>query len=136
MTELIWNDVEVSVAGEDLSDHCRSAALNYSVEMLDITAMGDGARSRIAGYKEWSMDMEFNQDFDASSVDDTLFPLVGAAEFAIWLMPVKTGGVSATNPKYNGNALLENYPFGGAVGEVATVSVTFSGSGTLTRSTS
>jgi predicted secreted protein len=132
MAELIWNDVEININAVDLSDHCRSASLTYGVEMLDITAMGDGARSRIAGFKEWSIDAEFNQDFAASSVDATLFPLVGAAEFAVWLMPV-AGTESATNPKYSGNAVLENYPFGGAVGEVGTVSVTFSGSGTLTR---
>jgi predicted secreted protein len=136
MAELIWNDVEIVVNSVDLSDHTRSASLTYSVEMLDITAMGDGARSRIAGFKEWSIDCEFNQDFAAAKTDATLFPLVGAAEFPITLMPVKTGGVSATNPKYTGNAVLENYPFGGAVGEVGTVSVTFSGSGTLTRATS
>lgn len=133
MAELIWNDVVLDVNSVDLSDHTRSSSLNYGVEMLEITAMGDGARSRIAGFKEWSIDAEFNQDFAASSVDATLFPLVGAVEFPISMKPT-SAATSATNPDYNGNALLENYPFGGSVGEVAIVNVTFSGSGTLTRS--
>lgn len=135
MAELIWNDVEIIINAVDLSDHVRAASLTYGVELLEITAMGDTSRERIAGYKDWTLDVEFNQDFAASEVDATLFPLVGAAAFAVSLMPVKTGGVGATNPKYSGNALLETYPFGGSVGEVATTSVTFQGAGALTRAT-
>jgi predicted secreted protein len=132
MAELIWNDVQLVVNSVDLTDHTRSAALSYGVELLEITAMGDGARSRIAGFKEWSVDAEFNQDFAAAKTDATLFPLVGAAEFPLSMKPT-SAATSATNPDYNGNAVLENYPFGGAVGEVAIVNVSFSGSGTLTR---
>ena len=55
-TPLIWNDVTLTVNSIDLTTWTRSASLTYGVEMLDVTVMGDGARSRIAGFKEWSID--------------------------------------------------------------------------------
>jgi hypothetical protein len=47
------------------------------------------------------------------------------------------GSVSATNPKFTGSGILESYPIvSGAVGDVSTTSVTFQGTGDLTRATS
>ena len=97
--------------------------------------MSANSKQRIAGLKDWSVDVELNQDFAAASVDATLFPLVGAAAFAIEIRP-DAGAVSATNPKFTGNALLESYPpISGSVGELATVSITLQGDGDLTRAT-
>lgn len=49
-----------------------------------------------------------------------------------------SGNVSATNPKYTGNVLVESYkPFGDSGGmEVATITVTWMGTGDLTVATS
>jgi hypothetical protein len=136
MAELIWNDAYFSINAVDLSNHVTSLTLNYGVELLDITAMGDGARDRIAGYKDWSIEVEFNQDFAASSVDATMFPLVGAAATAIEIRPT-SAAVGATNPKFTGNVIVESYPpVGGGVGEVLRTSSTLQGAGTLTRATS
>lgn len=136
MPELVLKDAKVVIDSVDLSAHVRQVTIDYKAEIQDKTAMGDGSRSRIAGLKDWSMSVEFNQDYAAASVDATLFPLVGAAAFSVSVLPVKAEPVSATNPNYNGNAVLESYqPVGGTVGDLAVTSITLSGDGDLIRTT-
>ena len=135
MAEFVFTDASVVVNAVDLSDHVRQVTLNYSAELQDDTAMGDDTRSRIGGLKDWSMEVEFNQDFAASEVDVTLFGLVGTT-FTVTLKPT-SGAVSATNPSYSGTGILESYPpMGGSVGDIATTSITIQAAGTLTRATS
>lgn len=134
MPAFVLTDAEVIINSIDLSDHVLSATLNYSGDLQEDTSMGDGSRTRLSGLKDWSLEVTFKQDYASGKVDATIFPLIGAAATAISFMPIKTGGVSATNPKFNGNAIPESYtPGGGAVGELAQTSVTFQGSGDLTR---
>lgn len=135
MAEFVFTDASVVINAVDLSDHVRQVTLNYSAELQDDTAMGDDTRSRIGGLKDWSMELEFNQDFAAAEVDVTLFPLVGST-FTVTLKPT-SAAVSATNPSYSGTGILESYPpLGGSVGDLATTSVTIQAAGTLTRATS
>lgn len=136
MAEFVLTNAHLTVNSVDLSDHVRSVTVNYSAELQDTTAMGGDARGRLAGLKEWSVDVDFNQDYAASKVDATLFGLVGAAAFTIAVRPASSS-VTATNPEYTGLALLESYtPISGSVGDGATASVRLVGSATLTRSTS
>ncbi len=135
MAEIVLKDASVVINSVDLSNRVSSVTINYSAEILDKTAMGANSRSRIAGLKDFSIDVEFNQDYAANKIDATLFPLVGAAAFAVVIKPT-SGAVSATNPSYSGNVLLESYsPVAGAVGELSKVSVTLPGDGDLARAT-
>lgn len=135
MPVFVLKNAYVVINSVNLSSYVRSVTINYGAEMLEKTAMSANSKQRIAGLKDWSVDIEFNQDFAAATVDATLFPLVGAAAFPIEIRP-DAGAVSATNPKYTGNALLESYPpISGSVGELATVSITLQGDGDLTRAT-
>lgn len=114
-----------------LSTSLRSVTLNYAAELLDKTAMGVGSRQRIAGLKDWSATLEFNNQFAGSTDFDRFFyNLIGAGSSDCWIQIKPT---SSTNPRYHGYSLLESYPMGGAVGELATVSLTFQGDGNLTR---
>lgn len=135
MSTLVFKNGYVSINGVDLSDHVKKATLNYSAEMLDDTVMGDDTKSNMAGLKEWSVDIEFLQDYAASEVDATLFDLVGADAFPIILKP-NGSTTSTTNPKYTGNAVLESYsPMDGSVGDIASTSITLQAAGTLSRAT-
>lgn len=135
MAELVFDNVFLSLGGTDLSDHVRQATLTYQAELQDKTAMGDNTRERIGGLKDWSLQVEFNQDFAASEVDATVFSLVGTV-FAVILRP-DAGSVGATNPNYTGNGILEEYtPIGGSVGDVAIAPITIQASGDLSRATS
>lgn len=123
----------VSINGVDLSSHVRSVQISYEANMLDDTMMGDATKSNKPGLKNWSITLEFEQDYAAAQVDATLFPLVGAAAFPIIIRP-DAGVKSATNPEYTGNAVLENYqPVGGSVGELAMAPVTLRSAGALSR---
>lgn len=127
----------VGAGPTNLSTHVRSVTLNYGAEIKDATCMGAGqTKAKMPGFIDWSIDVEFAQDFAASLVDATLSPLVGAAAFNIHVKPT-SAAASATNPEFWGTALLESYtPISGAVGDLATATVTFQGSGVLTRATS
>ncbi len=136
MAEQVFTDASVVIDSVDLSDHVKSVSIDYSVETHDNTAMGDTTRSKISGFKNWTITCEFMQDYASASVDATLFDLVGASSFTITVKPT-SAAVSATNPSFSGSAILENYqPVNAAIGELGTVSVTFNSAGTLTRATS
>lgn len=130
MATLVYTDATIVVNSVALSDHCRSLTLNYEAEMLDDTVMGtSGTRSAKPGLKNWSLDVEFLQDFAAANVDATLFPLVGAASFPVAVKPT-SGAIATTNPEYSGNAVLESYtPIQGEVGTLATTPATFRAGG-------
>lgn len=136
MAEFVLTNAYVLLNSVNLSNRVRSITVNYAAEIQDKTKMSDTSRSRIAGLKDWSLSIEFNSDFAGSNVDATMFPLVGAAAFAIEIRP-DAGSVSATNPKFTGNAVLESYnPIGGSVGDLGVVSASLQGDGNLTRATS
>lgn len=126
MADFVFKDALVVINSVDLSDHVASVSLDYNAETPDNTAMGDTTRSFIPGLLVKGMSVEFHQDFAASNVDATIFPLVGAAAFPVRVRASKTGAISATNPEYQGNMIVENYPiFGGSVGDHARTTVTF-----------
>jgi hypothetical protein len=136
MAKIVMDDAYLSINDADLSDHIKSVTLHYEGEMLDDTAMGDTTRSNKAGLLNWSVDIEFVQDYAAGEVDATLFDLVGADAFAIILKP-DGDTTSATNPKFTGDAVLESYPpIAGAIGDLATTTITLRAGGTLSRATS
>jgi hypothetical protein len=136
MAKFIWTDAFVSIGGNDVSDHVASVSLNYSADMQDDTAMGDLSHKRLGGLKDWSVDVEFHQDFAAGNIDALMFPLVGT-QVAVIIRPVKGTAVGTSNPNYTGTACLESYkPIGGSVGDLAKTTITLPGSGTLSRATS
>ena len=132
MAESVFTNAHVSLGAVDLSDHVRQVTLSYSSEVQDSTAMSADTRTRLGGLLDWSLNIEFNQDYATSKVDQTLFSLVGTS-VAVELRP-DAGAASATNPEYTGNAILESYqPMGGTVGEMHVSPVTLTGTGTLAR---
>lgn len=134
MATFAFTDASVTVNSVDLSDHVRQVTLNVSAAELDDTAMGDTFRSRIGGLKDWSVTIEFNQDYAASEVDATLWPLLGTTTTVV--VKPTSSAVSATNPSYSGSVLVSGYnPVGGSVGDLATTSVTWQGAGALARAT-
>lgn len=132
MGKQVLTDAFVSIDGNDLSAYVQSVTLSYEAELQDDTTMGDDTRTNIGGLKNWSMDVQLAQDFDASTVDSVLFPLVGAS-FTVEVRP-SSAAVSANNPKYTATGVLGSYsPLGNSVGDLAVAPITISPAGTLTR---
>lgn len=135
----VLTDAFVEFDGIDLSAFVTSVALSYESEAQDDTAMGDDTRSMLGGLKNWSAEIEFNQDFAAAALDDSLFSRVGNIA-TLTIRHDATNAVSSTNPSFSGSALLSSYPpFGNSVGEKMSSRATFlpgGDSNTLTRATS
>jgi hypothetical protein len=135
MARLVLTNCYAIFASTDLSDHISSISLNTSYDIVETTAFGDTARKRVAGLADNSVTFEFHQDYASGSVESTIYPLLGTA-VTCEVRPVNTT-VSATNPKYTFSVLISEWtPLNGAVGELATASVTWPISGVITKATS
>jgi hypothetical protein len=135
LAKFVLTDASVTLNSVDLSDHVASVTLDITADEIVTTAMGDTYQSRTGGLKDGTLSIEFQQDFAASEVDATLFPLLGTT--TAFVVKADSGSVSATNTSYSGNVLVNQHiPVGNAVGELATMSVSFPTSGTITRATS
>lgn len=130
-------DAVITINSVDLSDFATSVTLSIEVDEQEDTAFGDTYRSRIGGLKDYTLDIEWNQDFAAGAVDATLWPLLGTV--TTWSVKATSDATAATNPLYSGSVLVNQYTaLDGAVGDKASLSTSWPGAvGTgVTRSTS
>lgn len=125
MAKLVLRDCFIEVDAVDFSDHISSVTVNLRKDEIDTTAFTGQGRERTAGLNDDSFELNFQQDFDASSVDDTLYPLWdGETEFQVVVRPT-SAVVGPTNPEYTGTCILLEYmPLAGSVGELSETSVT------------
>ncbi len=134
MSKFITTDYTVTIDSTDFSASLNSVTLDVSVEEQETTSFGNTSRTRIGGLRDGSVSLDFHQDFGADSVDATLWPLLGQT-VTITVAPT-SGAESATNPTYTFDALVTQYqPFANAVGELATLSVSWPVTGDVVRST-
>lgn len=134
MAKFIATDYKVTINGANFSTSLASVELPIEVDEQETTAFGSSWRTRVAGLKSGSITLEFHQDFGASSVDATLYPLLGTN--ATVVVTPTSGTVTATNPSYTGEFLVTSYtPYASTVGDLATLSVTWPLNGELTRAT-
>ncbi len=132
MAQLVLTDPTVTINTVPLTAFTQSVTITYSRELVDITVMAATTRARLGGLFDWSMAFEMTQDFAASGPDVTLFSLVGVS--TALKVRVTSGAISATNPEYQGNGLLESYPpLQNTIGELATITLNFLANGALTR---
>ena len=144
MARLVLTNVEVTFGATDLSNHIASITLGSTYDVIETTAFAgttgaegnvpQAAKTRTAGLVDNSVTFEFHQDFAAASVEATIYPLLGTV-VACTVKPVDAA-VAADNPEYQFNALVSEWtPLNGAVGELATASVTWPISGPVTKDT-
>jgi len=123
MARLVLTNVEVTIGGVDLSNHIASVTLGSTYDVV------------VAGLVDNSVTLEFHQDFEAASVEATIYPLLGTVS-TITVQPVNSGTVAATNPLYTFSAVISEWtPLNGAVGELATASVTWPITGAIAKTT-
>ena len=134
MAVKVLTNALVTVNAIDLSTKSNSVTLNYEVDSVEVTAFGDGGHKFTGGLQINSVDIEFMQDFAASQVEATIYPLVGTTTTLI--IRADSGAVSATNPTYTiSNAFLAAHtPVAGGIGELMMTSLSFTG-GTLVKTT-
>ena len=134
MAKFAATDYKITVNGTNFSTNLNGVELSIESDDLETTAFGGEFRTRIGGLKTGSVTLSFMQDFGAASVDATLFPLLNT--LATVVIAPTSGTVNSSNPAYSAICLVNSYsPFASSVGDIATLSVTWPTSGTITRGT-
>jgi len=137
-TTVYLSNPNVTINSVALQDQCTSAVVNYVYEQLETTAFGDTARkfggSAVTSLQNNSIEVELYQSYAASETEATIFGLVGIVT-TIVVAPA-SGSVSSTNPFYTlvGAYLESHTPINASLGELSTITLTFSG-GVLTKTT-
>lgn len=121
----------LTINSVNLSDHVRQATLTVEADQLDSTAMGDFWKEVTGGLKGGQLQVEFLNDYAASNVDATLWPLLGTV--VTFIVRPDAGAVSATNPNYTGSIFISGHSTGGQLNEMAMLQQTYPTSGTITR---
>lgn len=135
MAIFVATDFSVSINGSTtLASYLTQVELKTSTTDVTTTAFGDTWVKRVAGLKEGSLTLTFNQDYAASTVDATLWPLLGTNATVV-IKPTSTA-VSANNPAYTAVCLVSDLtPVSGNIGDLATFSVTWPTTGAVSRAT-
>lgn len=135
MAQIVLTDVTVSINSVALASRATNVVINYEKEAIETTAFGDNARGFVAGLQNITCDVTLNQDFAASNVEATIFPLVGTTTTLVF--KPTSGAVGVTNPSYTitGAYLASHTPINGAVGELSTTELSFQG-GSLAKAVS
>jgi hypothetical protein len=135
MAKIVLTNASVSIAGTDLSTSITNITLETKYDIIETTTFGNTAKTRVAGLADNQITLDFLQDFAASSVEATIYPLLGTTQTII-VKPV-SGSTTTTNPQYTMSALISDWtPLKGAVGQLSTASVTWPISGTIAKATS
>lgn len=138
MTKIVLKSCTITVNGVDFSDHISSVTVNLTKDEVETTNFSGQGRERIAGLKDDSFELNFQQDFAPGEVDATLYPLWDLeTEFTVTVKPTSSA-VSASNPLYTGTCILLEYqPLAGDVGALSETSLTLPTQRTgITRTTS
>lgn len=134
MAEVVLTNPSITVNSVDLTGFIEEVTIDMSFDEVETTAFGDTVRQRAGGLGDHSISLSFHQDYAASSVEATIYPLLNSTT-SIVVKPVNTT-VSTTNPSYTVVALVSEWsPVNGAVGDLATADVTWSAN-SVTKATS
>jgi hypothetical protein len=133
MARTVLTDAYIKIGSTVFSDLIASIEFNDEAEEISTTAFGDTGQRRVGGLRDQSISLDFHVDFDPAEVDATIGALVGGTA-AIEFAPKGTA-IGTANPKWSGSVLVTEWGWGGAVGELATKSVTWPVDGVLTRGT-
>jgi hypothetical protein len=133
MSKIVLTDAKVTINSVILSDHINNITLETKNDIVETTAFGStAAKSRVAGLADNQVTFDFHQDFAAANVEATIYPLLGQTT-TIVVQPT-SAVVSATNPTYTFSAVIVDWtPLKAGVGQLATASVTFPITGTITK---
>jgi len=135
MAKFVLTNPEIQINSVSLADHVASVTVSESYAEVATTAFGDTAVTRVAGLGDHSVSLDFHEDFAATEVHATIYPLLSGTTTLV-VKPVNET-TSSTNPSYTMTVLVTEWPLlNGSVGDLATASVTWPVSGSITVATS
>lgn len=134
MAQFVFTDGYLLINAVNMSAMATKITLKTSAAEHMTTTFGSTYETRIAGLKDYSLDLEFNQDMAATAVDGLLFPLLGTVQ--TFEVRATSAAASTTNPAYRGSVLINDYtPLDGKAGDLAVTGASWKGTGTLLRQT-
>lgn len=135
MAKYVVTATVVKIGSTNVSDSCASATLELTAADVDVTDFGgSGWTEVIGGLKSGTVTLDFHNDYGVGGINTILNPLLGTIA-TVTLVPNGTA-VSATNPMWTAPVLINSVsPIAGAVGDLATFSVSFPTSGEVTFAT-
>jgi len=136
MAIFVATDFSVSINGSTaLASYLTQVELKTSANDITTTAFGSSWVTRVAGLKEGTLTLQFNQDYAANTVDATLWPLLGTNATVV-LKPTSSA-VGSANPSYTVTCLVTDLtPISGNIGDLSTFSLTWPTSGSAVRAVS
>lgn len=135
MAKYVVTATVVKIGSSNVSDSCASATLELTAADVDVTDFGgSGWTEVIGGLKSGTVTLDFHNDYGVGGINAVLNPLLGTIA-TVTLVPNGTV-ISATNPIWTAPVLVNSVsPVAGAVGDLATFSVSFPTSGEVTFAT-
>jgi hypothetical protein len=135
MAKYVVTATNVTLNGSNISDSVAQATLELTAADVDVTDFGsNGFTEVVGGLKSGTVSLDFHQDYAAGAIASLLNPLLGS----IATVTLKPNGsvTSATNPVWTATVLVNSIsPITGAVGDLATFSVSYPTSGSVTSAT-
>jgi hypothetical protein len=135
MAKYVVTATNVTLNGTNISDSVAQASLELTAADVDVTDFGSGGFTEVVGgLKSGTVSLDFHQDYAAGAIASLLNPLLGS----IATVTLKPNGTvtSATNPVWTTTVLVNSItPISGAVGDLATFSVSYPTSGSVTSAT-
>ena len=135
MAKYVVTSQKVTLNTQDLSDACARAELVLNAAEVETTDFGSaGWTEVIGGLKSGQLTLDFHSDFGSGGVSDVFQDLVGT--IGTFVVIANGTAASATSPAYTATCLINSFtPVAGAVGDLATFSVTFPTTGAVTYAT-
>lgn len=131
----VITNANITVGGVDLSSAVKKVTISTSRAEIETTTFGNTAKRRVAGLADSKISIDFNQDFAASSVEATIYALLGTT--ATVVIKPTSATVSATNPSFSASVLVTEWmPLDAQVGELASANITWPVDGAITKATS
>ena len=136
MAKQVLTNVAVTfgTANTDITSYVASVTLNLSKAEVATTSFGSSnAVTRISGLADNSITLDLHQDYP--TIEKLFYDAwAGGTAVAMTVKPNGTAAASSTNPSYAFNVLpLTWTPVAGAVGDLATASVTYPIDGAVTK---
>jgi hypothetical protein len=135
MAKYVVTATNVTLNGTGISDSVASATLELTAADVDVTDFGSGGYTEVVGgLKSGTVSLDFHQDYGVGAISTLLNPLLGS----IATVTMKPNGsvTSASNPMWTATVLVNSItPISGAVGDLATFSVSYPTSGSVTSAT-
>jgi len=128
MAKFVMKNLTVTINGTDLSDHISEIALETRQPEVDSSAFGTGWRTFVSGLKEGTLTLTIQSDFNASSTNTIITPLLGAYATVVASGTLGSNATSGTAVCYVNSVT----PIGGALGDLAVQNLTWPTHGTVT----